>query len=295
MIQRLSAHVITLPRWFGLPVAVSAVVLGGIIAGASAWHLFLAVMAGVLLMAYAHSWNSFHDWVIGFDKGEPKERSKKKVYTSGQSLLALGIVTEKEVLANSLGWLVLSLGFAIPLSLMTTMWLWLPWGLVVLCAPWYSWAKKLYHCEVPLGLGFGSFAVMLGACAVSNPLLWTAFVAGLPITFCWGFLAETADQHEDWEVNWGKGLRNMGAVAGAYGFSIPHFIGCLVVMAYLVQVGVVLAGVLHPWSMLSLLSFPLFAYCILLLDGKHKVGTIIGLLGVFAFVILLTIGQGLGG
>lgn len=293
LIQKLLAHLVTLGRPFALPAAVCGVILGGLIAKAPPFTLFLAVMTGVLLMFACHSWNSFQDWVIGFDKGEPKERSKKKVYTSGQSLLALGIVSQNEVLANSIGWLILSLAFAIPLSLMTTMWVWLPWGLVALCAPWYSWGKLHFNCELALGLGFGSFAAMLGACAVPNPPLWTAFLAGLPLTLMWGFVAETVDQYDDWEVNWNKGLRNMGALVGAHGLSISHFFGYLIAITYLAQVALVMGGILSPLSMLSLIAFLPLTYGMLFLEKNFQVGVLIALGGIFLHMILLVIGQGM--
>lgn len=293
--HKLYVHLVVLPRWFGLPVAVPAVVLGGLIAGASAFDLFLAVMAGVLLMAYAHSWNSFHDYTItGFDKGLEEERSVAKAYTRGQSLIAAGVVSEREVFLNALGWLLLSLVPVVLLSLWATPWVWLPWGLTVVCSPWYSEAKKRFHPEVPLGLGFGPFAAMLGAATVVDPPLWTAFIAGLPIAMVFGVVAETADQHEDWVVNWEKGLRNMGAIAGATKLDLAAFLGHLVLAAYVVQGAIVLAGVLVPLTFLSLLPLPLFWYCMLLLEARHKVGILLGLSFVFLFSILLTVGQGIG-
>lgn len=296
MIQKLMGHIVTLPRWFGLPAAVCAVVLGGLIAGASAWYLFLAVMAGVFLMAYAHSWNSFHDWAItGLDKGSPTERSKKKVYTSGQSLFALGILNQWEGLANSLGWLVLSLGFAIPLSLMTTMWVWLPFGLVVLCAPAYSWGKLHYSCELILGLGFGSFAAMIGACAVANPPLWVAFLAGMPFTLLWGYFAETYDQWDDADVNWDKGLRNLGAWVWKSGLSISHFLGWLLALAYLAQVFLIVNDILAPMTAISALAIPVFAYSLAILQAEQKKGVLLLLLAIFLQMVLLTVGQGIGG
>lgn len=295
MSQKLMGHIVTLPRWFGLPAAVSAIVLGGLIAGANAFHLLLAVLCGVFLLAYAHSLNSWMDWVIGFDKGEPKERSKQKVYTSGQSLLALGMMSQNEVLANSLGWLILSLGFAIPLSLMTTMWVWLPFGLVVLCAPAYSWGKLHYSCEAVLGLGFGSFAVMLGSCAVANPPLWLAFLAGLPFTLLWGYFAETYDQWDDASVNWDKGLRNLGAWVWKSGLSISHFLGWLLALTYLAQVFLIVNDILAPMTAISALAIPVFAYSLAILQAEKKKGVLIVLLAIFLQMILLTVGQGIGG
>lgn len=295
MMHKLYIHLAVLPRWFGLPVAVPAIVLGGLISGASAFDLFLAVVTGVLLMAYAHSWNSLHDYTItGFDKGPLEGRSRSKVYTGGQSVIAAGVISEREVFFNSMGWLLLSLVPIFLLSLWATPWIWLPWGLIVLCAPWYSEAKLRYHSEVPLGLGFGSFAAMLGASTVANPPLWTAFLAGLPIGIIFGVVAETSDQFEDWSVNWEKGLRNMGAVAGANKLDLAAFLGHLVLATYVVQGAIVLAGVLAPLTFLSLLALPLFWYCMLLLEANHRVGILLGLSFVFLFSILLTVGQGIG-
>lgn len=298
MIQKLMGHLVTLPRWFGVVAAVTSVTLGGIIAGASAWYLFLAVMAGVFLMAYAHSWNAFHDWAItGFDKGTPTERSKKKVYTSGQSLLALGMLSQNEVLANSLGWLILSLGFAIPLSLMTTMWVWLPFGLVVLCAPWYSEAKRLWHPEIPLGLGFATFAIWLGQAAAGKPDFVLGALVSIPLFLMWGVFAEHIDQARDYEENWPKHGRSLGMLVRHYNIPLRWSIAWIMSVIFLAQIFLIAIGILAPWTGLTFLSVIPMTACAILLDtpASYSKGVLWGLGGIFLYQILLVVGQALGG
>lgn len=292
--SKIKVHLM-LGRPFALPAAVCSIVLGGIIVGAGALHIFIAVMAGILLMCACHSWNSFHDYVITkFDVGTVEERSKEKAYTGGQSVIAQGLVSTREVLLNSLGWLGLSIIPAAFLSAMVTPWVWLPWGLMVICAPWYSEAKLRYHPEIPLGLGFGPFAVWMGMCAVGMPDFGEGFLAGLPFFIIFGFVAETADQWYDWEPNYPKGLRNIGALIGYHKLCIGHFVGYMSLGGCAVQIALVLAGILVPMSLFSLLAFPLVIYCMLYIEWNPKAGVLFGLAAVLVYEIAFVVGQAIG-
>jgi len=292
--SKVFAHVIVVPRWFALPGAMASIVLGGVLGHASIWHIALACLVGCFLMAACHSWNSFHDYSLtGFDKGRETERSKRKLYTGAQNVIAEGILSPGSVLFNSLCWLLLATAIAIPLSLMTSMWLWLPFGLVVLCAPWYRWAKLRWHPEIPLGLGFGSFAVMLGCSVGSNPTLLYAFLAGLPYAILFGVACETVDQEIDAEINYPKGLRNIGVLAWQWQALRP-ILAMEIFFAYLVLALIVTAGILSEWAFrLSLLAVPLLILCLMWIIEERKRAIIIGLLGTFAFAWGITLGQSL--
>jgi len=291
--NRLIAHLVVLPRWFATLAAVTAIIFGGLLVGAGAFDLFVAVLAGLLLMAYAHSWNSYHDWAItGFDKGPAEGRSKIKLYTSGQSLLAQGILSEQEVLANSLVWLILSVPATLYLSLNSTNWVWLVWGLVVLCAPWYSFAKKLWHPDLPLGFGFATCAVWLGMCCVGQPDWDTGFLASLPLFILWGTGAEHVDQGIDYESDWKKGGRSLGLWMKYVGVSFGWSITWLVMLIYLLQVMLISIGILAPWTALTFIAIAPFMVCATAIHTDMRTAIIWGLAAIFLYQTLIAVGQG---
>lgn len=291
---KLKWHLIHLPRWFALPAVGSAVTLGGLLTGANAWNMTLAALCGAFLMAYAHAFNTWldHDWT-GLDKGEAGERSKPKLYTSGQQPIAEGVLSSWEVIINGLVWLALAIGCTHAISIRVSPWVWLPFGLIVPITVLYSWGKLHYFCEIPLGLGFGPFAVWLGMSAAGMPSFGDGFLAGLPFLLIFGVVAETVDQWTDWEPNYSKGLRNIGALIGYHTLCITHFVGFLVVMTYLVQGALVMGGILAALSLFSLTALPLVVYCMLFLEWNPKVGLYLGLAAVFSYMIALVCGQGI--
>ena len=196
----IGVHLWELPRWFAAPAVVAAVVMGNLIGGELSWLLVIAVVCGLLVMAWGHAMNTYLDYYwTGLDKGSVGLRSRPKEYTKGQQPIAAGILSGREVLANALVWLCLSAVMAAIISWKATAWVWLPWVLGSLSTFWYSWGKLHYCCELALGLGFGPFACMLGAATASSPDLGLAFLAGLPFAIVWGYAAETMDQWIDAE------------------------------------------------------------------------------------------------
>ena len=112
---KIKAHLWTLPRWFAAPFFGSAILLGAVLAGGINANAWLALIAGLLVMAGGHSFNSFLDYAwTGLDKGEIEDRSAEKDYTGGQNLIEAGIVTVREVAINAIAWYLLS---AVPLSI----------------------------------------------------------------------------------------------------------------------------------------------------------------------------------
>jgi len=285
-----------LPRWFAIPAAVCSIILGGVLMEAEVLPIALAVISGSLMMAAAHSSNTLIDYsVTGFDKGTEEERSKQKEYTVGQSVIAAGILSEKEVLGNILFWLVLS---AIPagiLSFIVSPWIWLFWILAIACSPLYSWGKLHYSCEFFLGLGFGPIACMLGASASPNPNFLLAFLAGIPFLILWGYGAETIDQFTDAEPNWPRGLRNFGALLWKNNVSISMFIVWLLSVTFLSQLFLIVGGISAPLTALSLISFIPFSFCLLYIEKELRTGVWWGLGGISLHMVLLVVGQIVGG
>lgn len=292
--QKLRVHLLVLPRPFALPVALSSIALGGLLSGVGGGNLALALLTGIFLLAFAHSTNSWLDWLIGFDRGPKDERSRKKLYTGAQNVIAEGKVSFLEVAFSAQGWLMLALVGAVALNFRATPWVWLPFFGIIGCAYAYSFAKKAWCPELPLGLGFGPLAVVLGATASPDPDLWRAFLAGIPLGIMFGGAAELVDQWLDAEVNIDKGLRSLGVIAWVYNV-LPELLTLEVVAAYVALGVVVVVGILSPWSFLSVLAVPLLAYTIARVTTQTGQAIRAGLLGVFLVGALITLGQAIGG
>jgi len=153
--------------------------------------------------------------------------------------------------------------------------------------------KLHYQCELALGLGFGSFAVMFGAAsstAFTPDMLGTAFLAGLPFAIMFGFVLETHDQWTDAERDVPKGLRNLGAMLWKSGASPVAFLSWLVISAYIVQGSLVICGFLPKLSLISLFSILPYSYCLACLEGSRKLGVVLGLAGCFVYMTLMVVG-----
>ena len=292
MKEKLKIHLWTLPRWFALPIAASSVLLGSTLGGGISWVSGIAVLCGLLLMCWAHSMNTLLDWSwTGFDKGAPDERSRPKLYTEGQQTIAEGLISIKDNMLNALAWLALSAVCAIIITWEGYPWVWLPWGLIVPMTFWYSWAKLRYHPELPLGLGFGCLATMLGMACSVTPNFGLAFMAGIPMAIMFGVCAEVFDQHIDADTNWPRGLRSLGALAWKNEVSISSFLGWCCAVTYIVQFALVTLGILSPVTALSLLALPAFAFCLLFIESDETKGVVFGLTGIMAYCLLLMAGQ----
>lgn len=287
---------IGLGRFFALPACACAVLLGVALGGHWSWLSAMVVLAAIFVMAYAHSFNTLLDYEwTGFDKGAEEERSKGKVYTKAQQPIAAGILTSKEVLINGLVYLAISAIFVGIVAWKVSPVIWAIWIVTALCTFWYSWGKLHYQCELALGMGFGPFAVMLGMASQPNPDFLVAFLAGIPFLILWGYGAETIDQWSDAEPNWPRGLRNFGALLWKNNVSASSFLAWLLVITFLSQLFLIAGGILHPLTAISLISFVPLSFCLLYLEKNLKVGILWGLGGIFLHMMLLTLGQIIGG
>lgn len=263
--SKLFIHLWVLPRWFALPAAACAVALGCIQTGAAGWLTALAIVCCGTLMAWGHSMNTLLDYMTGIDHiGD--DTSKPKSYTSGNQVIVAGLMKPQEVLLNAACWLMVSLFVAMVIAHYTTLWILLPWAASVLMTFLYSWGKLHYLCETALGLGFGPFAVMIGAAASTGFVFkdfGPAFMAGLVFAWVFGFGAEFIDQAFDADVNWDSGLRNMGALAWKTGINPAVFTCVLLGFAYIIQIALVIGGFLAPLTLSTLALMPPFIYCIL--------------------------------
>ena len=287
--NKVSAYLWTLPRWFALPSAVAAIVLGSVISGQSPLVTVIASLAGAMMVAYAHTWNSFQDWVSGFDQGTVSERSHEKPYTGGQNLIARGVVGVWEVCSIAIAYLVLSALFTAFLAAATTPWVWLPWGLIACCAPLYSWGKRTYTCELVLGLGFGPLAVMFGAATHPGPLLLQAFLAGIPLGLTFGYAAEVVDQYIDADANVPKGLRNIGAMCWKKGWGLYGALFIIIILTGVAHVALARVGILSAYSLIGWPFLMGLLYLANKLEKREKLALLTGLGMVFAYPFVVVI------
>jgi len=255
----------------------------------------MVALGAIFQMAFAHSFNTLLDYSwTGFDKGTEEERSRGKVYTKGQQAIAAGIMSPREVLVNGLVYLAISAVFIGIVAWQVSPVIWVIWGVMALMTFGYSWGKLHWSCEFFLGIGFGPLAVMLGMASQPNPDFLLAFLAGIPVLILFGYGAETMDQFSDAEPNWPRGLRNFGALVWKNKVSITTFIVWLLCATFLSQLFLIAAGVLHPLTALTLITFIPFSMCLLFLEVKPKTGIIWGLGGIYLYGLLLVLGEALG-
>jgi len=154
--RKLKAHLITLPRWFGVPFFGITLLIGAILAGGtlSDINVWIAFISGMLVMAGGHSFNTYLDTVwTKLDLPETGEVSVEKGYAGGCGVISGGILSPREVLVNAISWYVLSLIPGIILALWVTPWILLPMFLGMCVTFWYSWSKFNYTHELALASG----------------------------------------------------------------------------------------------------------------------------------------------
>lgn len=287
---------IGLGRFFALPVAGCAVLLGVALGGHWSWLSAMVALGATFQMAYAHSFNTLLDYCwTGLDKGEEKERSQGKLYTKGQQVIAAGIMGPGEVLLNGLVYLAISAAFIGVVAWKVSAVIWPIWAVMSLMTFWYSWGKLHYQCELALGIGFGPLAVMIGMASQPHPDFLLAFLAGIPILVLWGYGAETMDQFVDAAPNWSRGLRNFGALVWINEVSISTFLTWMLCITFISQFILIAAGLVHSLTALTLITFIPFSICILFIESRPKTGIIWGLGGIYLYGLLLLVGQILPG
>lgn len=281
----------TLPRWFGAPIAVAAIVLGaGVSEGINPLLLFLTAVSGCFLMAWGHSMNTWLDYYwTKLDQGDESSRSRPKPYTDGQQVLATGATTGGKVLAVSLLYLVASLLFAVP-TILFHPWAVIPWAVSAGATFWYSWGKLHYQCELALGVGFGPAAAIFGAATTSSPNILYAGLGSLPIFLAFGFAAEIFDQWWDADTNWDKGLRNIGALCWKHDFDVSAAVVLVMAIAMWTQIGLVYSGVLSSMTVISFLAIP-GLFLLPSAANRNKTSVMITLLSLFLYVMLIAIGE----
>jgi 1,4-dihydroxy-2-naphthoate octaprenyltransferase len=296
MTARIKAHVWTLPRWFAAPFFGSAVILGALLAGGMSLNSWLGVIAGLLIMAGGHSFNSLLDYAwTGLDKGSSDERSAEKDYCAGQSLLAAGVVTAREVALNALVWYVLA---AIPLVYLATA---VGWGVLVmgllgmLVTFWYAKAKFNWTHELALGVGCGPLAVLLGMYSTASHPPWQAgILASIPFAIMLSFAGLALDEWPDAEANLKKGVKSVAYKVWESGLPLEWYLTSWFLFMFLIQSLLITTGILAPFTALSFIAWPfLIGTLVVFRKDFKRMARLVVVFGA-SYVMLIAVGQYLG-
>jgi 1,4-dihydroxy-2-naphthoate octaprenyltransferase len=279
-----------------MPIFGASAVLGGLLSGGMTLNSWLGVIGCLLIMAGGHSFNSFLDYAwTGLDKGEPEERSAEKDYTGGQSVIAAGIVSVREVAFNAITWYVLALVPLIYLALDVGWPIIIVGFLGMLVTFGYAKGKFNWTHELMLGLGAGPLAVLGGMFATTSSPPWvTGFVVSVPSAVLISFIGLAIDEWPDAEANLKKGVKSIAYKVWENGVSLEWYISSWLMFLYLYQVFLIAIGILVPLSAISFFTWPLLmSFLVLLKQNFRKWAGIIVLTGV-TYPLLLVLGQFIG-
>lgn len=296
MKNKIKAHLFTLPRWFAAPFFGSSIIMGVLLAdgglGLNAW---LALVAGLLVMAGGHSFNSFLDYAwTGLDKGKPEDRSAEKDYTGGQNLIENRVVSISEVAGNAVMWYLLS---TIPMAFIISTvgrYVAIPWILGMLVTFWYSVAKFNWTHELALGVGVGPLSVLLGMFAVNPyPPVMTGLIVSVPFAIVLSFLGLALDEWPDAEANLKKGVKSVAYKVWEYGVSLEWYVSAWLLALLVFHVFMVSIGILKPLTGIAFIPAMAIIPLLVLMKGNfRKVMRAIVAVGAI-YCILLVVGQAL--
>jgi 1,4-dihydroxy-2-naphthoate octaprenyltransferase len=293
---KIKVHLWTLPRWFATPIFGASAVLGGLLSGSMTLNSWLGVIGCLLIMAGGHSFNSFLDYAwTGLDKGEPEERSAEKDYTGGQSVIAAGIVSIREVAFNAVTWYILALAPLIYLAFNVGWPIIIVGFLGMLVTFGYARGKFNWTHELMLGIGAGPLAVLGGMFATTSSPPWvTGLVVSVPPAVLISFIGLAIDEWPDAEANLKKGVKSIAYRVWENGVSLEWYISSWLLFMYLYQVLLIAIGILVPLSAISFFTWPLLmSFLVLLKQNFRKWAGIIVLTGV-TYPLLLVLGQFIG-
>jgi 1,4-dihydroxy-2-naphthoate octaprenyltransferase len=294
--MKLKVHLWTLPRWFAAPIFGSSAVLGGLLAGGMTLNSWLGVIGTLLIMAGGHSFNSFLDYSwTGLDKGKLEDRSAEKDYAGGQSVIASGLVSPREVAINALTWYVLALVPIIYLAINVDWKIIIVAGLGMLATFAYSKSKFNWTHEFVLGSAAGPIPLLAGMFATSGSPPWVVgLVASIPSFVIISFVGLAIDEWPDAEANLKKGVKSISYKVWQYGVSLEWYLSSWLLFMCLYQVFLISVHILNPLSAISFITWPfLMSFAVLLKQSFRKwAGLFVGV-GVL-YPVLMVLGHYLG-
>lgn len=306
MKDKIKTYLLILPRWFALPAAICAIALGALLAKGITWQVIVAMVTGTLIMVGGHAYNSWADYLYGLDRGSPA--SIGKWYTAGSQVISAKHTTLNKTL---LYWVICYIAATLLIVWLSvnigSAWPWVAWVIAITTATIYSpgFAKGLKHLGFPeyCGIvGFGIGGCLMGYTVSSGSISIAPVIAGIAISLYWG-AGWVVDQYPDAESDYQKGVRNLGTIIAVTHFPIALYFLPVIVFCYLVQVLVIYLGYLAPTTFLSGLALPLFILAAIWVtvsqdnpkSPEFEKGVKFGLIGIFVAMLLIVIGQAIGG
>jgi 1,4-dihydroxy-2-naphthoate octaprenyltransferase len=330
MKRKIIANLVTLPRWFAIPFFGASALLGAVLAGGITLNAWIALIGCLLVMAGGHSFNSFLDYAwTGLDKGEVENRSAEKTYTGGQNLIETKVVSLREVYFNAISWYILSAIPIVYLVVNVTPLIFIPWVAGMLMTFFYSWSKFNYTHEIALGLAVGPVPMIIGMLAVNPAANWVhVLLVSVPFAIVLSFAGLALDEWPDAEANLKKGVKSLayevwkwsdvvfntveiekikGELENGKGVIIPdkplvkslstiqwYLTGWFLFM-FFYQGLLIQFNILKPLTGLTFLTFPFLMACMLKLKSNFKKWVAITVIVGALYVILLLVGQIVGG
>jgi len=298
MKEKIKAHLLTLPRWFAAPFFGGSLLIGAVLADGLSANAWIALIGGLLIMAGGHSFNTLLDFEwSGLDKpDEAGMRSIEKGYTAGQSVIAIGLLSSREVAINAISWYVLALVPILYLAINVT-WILLPLAIAgMLITFWYAWGKFNWTHETALAVGVGPIAVLIGMFSVNpNPPWVIGLMVSVPVAVILCYLGLAFDEYPDAEANLKKGVKSLAYKVWEYGISLEWYIMSWFLFVLLYQVFLINMGILAPMTAISFFTFPGIIACLVFLKANFKkVGRVLVIVAAL-YPILLLVGQIIGG
>lgn len=292
MNQKIKAHLLTLPRWFAVPFFGCALLIGAVLAGGSLSdpNVWLAFLAGTLLMAGGHSFNTLLDWFSGLDAGD--EHSMEKDYAGGCGVISGGMLSTREVLLNAIGWYAIALIPVIILAVRVTPAIMIPFVLGMGVTFWYSWGKFNYTHELALAAG-PIIGAVIGALSTGTGEWLDAFLVALPVVTIFSFAGLALDEWPDAEANLKKGVKSLAYKVWEFRIDLGAYLMAWFIVAYVLQTFLISIGILSPMTGITFILIPPFIGTIVFLKSNaeyKKVAAIIVLEAAF-YPILLLIGE----
>jgi 1,4-dihydroxy-2-naphthoate octaprenyltransferase len=294
---KLKTHLWTLPRWFAAPFFGGPVVLGALLAGGPNASSWLGLAAALLVMAGGHSFNSLLDYSwTGLDRGDVASRSAEKAYTGGQSVIARGIVSPKEVALNASLWYLLALAPLVYLAL-NVGWRALLIGLLGMSVTFfYARSKFNWTHETVLGAATGPISVLAGMFATSPSPPWvTGLIVSVPAAILPAFAGLALDEWPDAEANLKKGVRSLAYKVWENGVALEWYLSSWFLFMYLYQLFLITTGRLAQMTAITLLCWPFFIASMVMLKADFKKWAGLMAMVGLSYPVLLAVGQYLGG
>jgi len=250
-------------------------------------------------MAGLHSLNTYTDWSTGVDAPLSEEnplRSTAKIYTSGSQVIAAGWATPRAVLANTLSWLALGTASLAVLGwVVGSPWPFLGWALAMVFGGLYSPVWKYKGFPEACGLfAFGAGGVALGYSSVAGEMdLARVLLVGVGVSGPWA-TSWVVDQALDAPSDLRKGVYNSGTLTYVTGYPLWAHVLFGVALSYMMVLFLIQIGLLSPWAFMSIGAAPLWVLTMAWLNKDVDRGIKYGLVAIFVYMLLLTLGEWIG-